>query len=49
VDTARPQRKMATQEYLEKRSGKINVDSGFQVQLYLRKIKVAAKEKAEDE
>jgi len=33
VDPTRPQRKRATTEYLEKRSGEINVDSGIQVQL----------------
>jgi len=43
---ARPQRKIATQKYLEKRPGEINVDSGFQVQLYWRKMMAAANEKA---
>jgi len=33
VDTTRPQRKRATKEYLEKRSGERNVDSRIQVQL----------------
>jgi len=33
VDTSGPQRKMATKEYLEKRSGERNVESRIQVQL----------------
>ena len=33
VDTTSAQRKMVTQEYLEKRSAERNVDSGLQVQL----------------
>ena len=33
VDTTRPQRKTATKEYLEKRSGERNVDSRIEVQL----------------
>jgi len=33
MDTTRPQRKTATKEYLEKRSGERNVDSRIQVQL----------------
>ena len=33
MDRTRPQRKRATKEYLEKRSGERNVDSRIQVQL----------------
>jgi len=33
ADTTMPQKKTATKEYLEKRSGKRNVDSSMQLQL----------------
>lgn len=33
MDTTRPKRKRATEEYLEKESGERNVDGGLQVQL----------------
>jgi len=33
MDTVRPQKKKATKEHLEKRSGERNADSRFQVQL----------------
>jgi len=33
VDATRPQRKRTTKEHLEKKSGKGNRDSGFQVQM----------------
>jgi len=46
VDTTRPQRKMATKEYLEKRSGERNVDRRIQVQLQEDGGEAAAQDRA---